>query len=65
MFKLQGWHACAIGGHRGAAVVSGINIDRVTILEFGLVGVIAAISGIMLSSQLMILDATLGTGFEL
>jgi len=60
-----GRHACAIGGNRAAAIVSGINIDRVTIAVFGLVGVTAAISGVMLSSQLMIVDATLGIGFEL
>jgi ribose transport system permease protein len=60
-----GRHTCAIGGNRAAAVVSGINIDRVTTVVFGLVGVTAAISGIMLSSQLMIVDATLGAGFEL
>jgi ribose/xylose/arabinose/galactoside ABC-type transport system permease subunit len=60
-----GRHACAIGGNRTAAIASGINIDRVTIAVFGLVGVTAAISGVMLSSQLMIVDATLGTGFEL
>jgi ribose/xylose/arabinose/galactoside ABC-type transport system permease subunit len=60
-----GRHACAIGGNRAAAVVSGVNIDRVTIAVFGLVGVTAAISGVMLASQLMIVDATLGTGFEL
>jgi ribose/xylose/arabinose/galactoside ABC-type transport system permease subunit len=60
-----GCHACAIGGNRAAAIVSGVNIDRVTIAVFGLVGVTAAISGVMLASQLMIVDATLGTGFEL
>ncbi len=60
-----GRHACAIGGNRAAAIVSGINVDRTTIAVFGLVGVTAAISGVMLSSQLMIVDATLGTGFEL
>jgi ribose/xylose/arabinose/galactoside ABC-type transport system permease subunit len=60
-----GRHACAIGGNRPAAVVSGIDIDRVTIAVFGLVAVTAAISGVMLASQLMIVDATLGTGFEL
>jgi len=60
-----GRHACAIGGNRAAAIVSGVNIDRVTIAVFGLVGVTAAISGVMLASQLMIVDATLGTGFEL
>jgi ribose/xylose/arabinose/galactoside ABC-type transport system permease subunit len=60
-----GRHTCAIGGNRAAAIVSGLNIDRTTIAVFGLVGVTAAISGVMLSSQLMIVDATLGTGFEL
>jgi ribose/xylose/arabinose/galactoside ABC-type transport system permease subunit len=60
-----GRHACAVGGNRSAATVSGINIDRTTIAVFGLVGVTAAISGVMLSAQLMIIDATLGTGFEL
>jgi ribose/xylose/arabinose/galactoside ABC-type transport system permease subunit len=60
-----GRHACAVGGNRSAAIVSGINIDRTTIAVFGLVGITAAISGVMLSSQLMIVDATLGTGFEL
>jgi ribose/xylose/arabinose/galactoside ABC-type transport system permease subunit len=60
-----GRHACAVGGNRAAAVASGVSIDRVTIAVFGLVGVTAAISGVMLSSQLMIVDATLGTGFEL
>ena len=60
-----GRHARAIGGNRTAATVSGINIDRVTIAVFGQVAVTAAISGVMLSSQLMIVDATPGTGFEL
>ena len=60
-----GRHTCAIGGNRAAAIASGINVDRVTILVFGLVGVTAAISGVMLSSQLMIVDGTLGTGLEL
>jgi ribose/xylose/arabinose/galactoside ABC-type transport system permease subunit len=60
-----GRHTCAIGGNRAAAIASGINVDRVTIAVFGLVGVTAAISGVMLSSQLMIVDGTLGTGLEL
>ena len=60
-----GRHVCAIGGNRKAASASGINIDRTTLLVFGLVGLTAAISGVMLSSQLLIVDGTLGTGFEL
>jgi len=60
-----GRHVCAIGGNRAAAIASGISVDRVTIAVFGLVSVTAAISGVMLSSQLMIVDGTLGTGLEL
>jgi ribose/xylose/arabinose/galactoside ABC-type transport system permease subunit len=60
-----GRHVCAIGGNRKAALASGIRIDRTTVLVFGLVGLTAAISGVMLSAQLLIVDGTLGTGFEL
>ena len=60
-----GKHACAIGGNRKAAIASGIAVERTTILVFGLVGLTAAVSGVMLSSQLLIVDGTLGTGFEL
>jgi ribose/xylose/arabinose/galactoside ABC-type transport system permease subunit len=52
--------ACAIGGNRTAAIASGINVDRTTIAVFSLVGVTAAISGVMLSSKLMIVEPTLG-----
>jgi ribose/xylose/arabinose/galactoside ABC-type transport system permease subunit len=60
-----GRHVCAIGGNEMAAVASGINVDVTTIIVFGLVGVTAALSGVMLSSKLLIVDGTLGVGFEL
>jgi ribose/xylose/arabinose/galactoside ABC-type transport system permease subunit len=60
-----GRHACAIGGNRKAAIASGIDIERTTVLVFALVGLTAAVSGVMLSSQLLIVDGTLGAGFEL
>ncbi|HEU5431402.1 MAG TPA: ABC transporter permease, partial [Thermomicrobiales bacterium] len=60
-----GRHVCAIGGNRAAAVAAGIQVDRVTVAVFALVGVTAALSGVMLASQLMVVDGTLGTGFEL
>ncbi len=60
-----GRHVCAIGGNRKAAIASGINITGTTLLVFVLVGLTAAVSGVMLSSQLLIVDGTLGTGFEL
>jgi ribose/xylose/arabinose/galactoside ABC-type transport system permease subunit len=60
-----GRHVCAVGGNEAAAVATGLNIDRITVAVFGLVGMSAALSGIMLSAQLMIVDGTLGVGLEL
>lgn len=60
-----GRHVCAVGGNEAAAVAAGLNVDRITLAVFGLVGVTAALSGVMLSSQLMIVEAGLGAGFEL
>jgi ribose/xylose/arabinose/galactoside ABC-type transport system permease subunit len=60
-----GRHICAVGGNEAAAVATGLNIDRITVTVFGLVGMTAALSGIMLSAQLMIVDGTLGVGLEL
>jgi ribose transport system permease protein len=60
-----GRHICAIGGNPLAAVAAGLKVDRITVTVFGLVGLTAALSGIMISAQLMIVDGSLGTGFEL
>ncbi|MGC8878098.1 MAG: ABC transporter permease [Anaerolineae bacterium] len=60
-----GRHVCAVGGNVQAAIASGINVDRVTILTFGVVGVTAALSGVMLSAKLLMVNGTLGVGFEL
>jgi ribose/xylose/arabinose/galactoside ABC-type transport system permease subunit len=60
-----GRHVCAVGGNENAAIASGIRVDRTTTIVFGLVGVTAALSGVMLSSKLLIVNGTLGVGFEL
>lgn len=60
-----GRHVCAVGGNEMAAVAAGINVGRITLATFGLVSLTAALSGVMLSAQLMIVDGTLGVGFEL
>ena len=60
-----GRHVCAVGGNVGAAIASGISVDRITIAVFGLVGITAALSGVMLSTKLLIVNGTLGVGFEL
>jgi len=60
-----GRHVCAIGGNENASLATGLKVDRTRVLVFGLVGLSAALSGIMLSAQLLIVDGTLGTGLEL
>jgi len=60
-----GRHVCAVGGNEQAAIASGLRVDTITMAVFGLVGATAALSGVMLSSKLLIVDGTLGVGFEL
>jgi ribose transport system permease protein len=60
-----GQHICAIGGNEKAAQATGLHVDRVKVLVFVIVGATAALSGVMLTSQLMIVDGTLGIGLEL
>jgi len=60
-----GRHVCAVGGNEQAAIVSGLNVSNIMVSVFVLVGLTAALSGVMLSSKLLIVDGTLGAGFEL
>jgi ribose/xylose/arabinose/galactoside ABC-type transport system permease subunit len=55
----------AIGGNAEAARLSGIRVNFVKIAVMGIVGVLAALSGIMQSSQIMSGNATTATGWEL
>lgn len=60
-----GKHLVAIGGNPEAAFDSGINIRRVTMLAYIMCGVTAGIAGILLASQLGIVNGSLSTGLEL
>lgn len=53
------------GGNREAAIFSGIRVDRIKILVFMLSGVMASISGILLSSRLSSAQTNAGMGYEL
>jgi len=53
------------GGNREAAIYSGIRVDRIKIIVFMISGVMAAISGILLSSRLSSAQTNAGTGYEL
>lgn len=60
-----GQHVCAIGGNERAAEATGLRVDRTKVVVFMIVGTTAALSGVMLTSRLLIVDGTLGLGLEL
>ena len=53
------------GGNREAAVYSGIRVDRIKIIVFTISGMMAAISGMLLSSRLSSAQTNAGMGYEL
>ena len=55
----------AVGGNAEAARLSGINVGRIKILVMGSVALLAALSGVMQSSQIMSGSAMTATGWEL
>lgn len=55
----------AVGGNIEAARLSGINIRRIKILVMGIVALLAALSGVMQSAQIMSGTATTAKGWEL
>lgn len=52
MKTVFGWHVFAIGGNSKAAKLSGVKVDRITILVYIFSGICAAIVGIITASQL-------------
>ena len=54
-----------IGGNYKAAKLSGINADRMTLFNYALMGLLAAVVGIILTSRLGSASTTAGIGLEL
>jgi ribose/xylose/arabinose/galactoside ABC-type transport system permease subunit len=50
-FTVFGRHAAAIGDNPVAARIAGVNVKRIQLLSFTLVGACAGVSGILLTSQ--------------
>ena len=61
---LLGKYAFAIGGNRRTALLSGINVHKVGVVLYVLVGALSAFAGTMLSSRLGVGNASVGDGFE-
>ena len=55
----------AVGGNTEAARLSGINVNRVKMMVLGITAFLAALSGVMVSSEIMSGTATTAKGWEL
>lgn len=60
-----GRHLYASGGNPRAAMLSGVRISRVNIWAFAISGLLAALSGLLLTSRLGTGEANVGTSFPL
>lgn len=60
-----GRHIYAVGGNREAARFSGINIARVEMVVYTLIGFLSAVSGIVLCARMYSGQPTIGQGAEL
>lgn len=59
-----GRYVLAIGNSRNASRISGINIDNIKIIVFGLVGLFTAISAFLISSRLYSANPKMLSGYE-
>ncbi|MCL2592544.1 MAG: sugar ABC transporter permease [Defluviitaleaceae bacterium] len=60
-----GRHIYAIGSNPEAARLSGINVSKITLIVFGSMGFLSALSGILYTARLQSATVTAGTLFEL
>jgi len=60
-----GRHIYAIGGNPDAAKLSGINVNKVAIIVFSSMSMLAALAGILYTSRLQSATTTAGLSFEL
>jgi ribose transport system permease protein len=64
-FLPTGRRLYAIGGNRNAALLNGIRVDRLQILAFVASGVLSALAGVLIASEIGTADPTLGPQFLL
>ena len=60
-----GKYACAIGANEQAARVAGIRVDLYKTILYILIGMLAALSGLLFSSRANMIAVTTGMGYEL
>lgn len=54
-----------VGGNERAAILSGIDVARLKVLNYGLTGCLAALAGILMTARLGSASVTAGAGIEL
>ncbi len=62
---VTGRHIYAVGSNPEAAHLSGINVEKITYIVFGSMGMLSALCGILFTSRLQSATTTAGTLFEL
>lgn len=60
-----GRHIYAVGGNPEAAALSGISVEKITLIVFASMGFLSGLSGILFASRLQSATTTAGTLFEL
>ena len=60
-----GLNIYAIGGSRNTALLAGIPVVRTELLAYTVCGLLAGVAGLMLSSRVVVGQASLGQGYEL
>lgn len=64
-YSRYGRHVYAVGGNPEAARLSGLNVKRITLSVYVIVGFFAGLGGFVLSSRLNSAEAVAGLGYEL
>jgi len=62
---VMGRSILAVGGNREAARVSGLKVDRIKIATYTIMGMMAAVAGIVLTGRMNSANALMATGVEL
>jgi len=60
-----GRHVYATGGNESSAIISGVRTERVLIWVYSIAGMLAGLSGVVLSSRIMSGSPSIGTAYEL
>ncbi len=64
-YTRYGRQVYAVGGNREAARLSGVNVQRILLSVYMIIGFLAGLAGFVLSARLNSSEAVAGTGYEL